>query len=288
MAPRQDFETRSSPVTRSFKPVEKAQDVPVTTSSSEVKNEEEQGPVTKDVPNEPVPEVKDEVKSSEAISSEVSDDMSPDGEDPSTTVEAVSSSFLDRAEEYLSSFRISQFGIRLAETGLAVVEKPFALMSTGMSSKIQSSRRHLRYARRAGLRRAGDGGCRSRSLLLQLIHVFRLNFLFGVLGIKVVEADIEPVTSSKTKDVSVGEDNSEVDEDSEEDPDYVFSSDSEDSLEYRSDTDLEDSLDQEYIDIDEISETSSSEEADDECNTPACSKAEHTKVAEVEEAGDNE
>jgi len=279
MAPREEIETLSSPITRSFKPFEKTQDVPVTSSSSEVQDHD-----TNDASDKPVIEdMKDEV---ETIVSEDSESLlQTGGENIITPDESVSSCLVDRAGEYFASFRISQFGIRLTETELSVIEKPVALMSTWMSSKIKSSRRYLRYLRRAGLRVAGDGGCKSGSLVLHLIHVLHLNFLFGFMGIKVIEADIEPTPSIKNEDNSVSEDGLEIDDDSDEDPEYVLSSDSEDSLEYRSDIELDDCSDQENLD--ETDSSFSSDEAD-ECNTPACSKAEHTNVAEVEEANDNE
>merc|ERR1712096_357006 len=104
-------------------------------------------------------------------------------------------------EEYVASFGIAQFCIRLVDTGLAVLETPLSLVSTRICSKVQHVRRHLRAVRRAGAKRAGHP-CKETSS--------------GLLG-KALE-----------------------EEDSEMDPDYVLDSEeSEDSLEYRSETELE-------------------------------------------------
>eukprot|EP00092_Neocalanus_flemingeri_P003272 GFUD01003503.1.p1 GENE.GFUD01003503.1~~GFUD01003503.1.p1 ORF type:complete len:422 (+),score=133.37 GFUD01003503.1:61-1266(+) len=132
-------------------------------------------------------------------------------------------------QEYLASFKIIQLGIRLADSGLAILESPLSLVSA--SSKVQHVRRHLRVVRRAGEKRGGHPS-KKGSVLLQVLDMFQLNYLLGVLGMQLVE---EPLTSIPTKKRKVIDD-----EDSEMDPDFVPSIvESQDSLEYRSDSETE-------------------------------------------------
>eukprot|EP00092_Neocalanus_flemingeri_P021886 GFUD01023743.1.p1 GENE.GFUD01023743.1~~GFUD01023743.1.p1 ORF type:complete len:671 (+),score=233.39 GFUD01023743.1:50-2062(+) len=132
-------------------------------------------------------------------------------------------------EEYLASFRITQLGIRLAESGLSILESLLSLVFA--SSQVQQVRRHLRVVRRAGEKRAGHPS-KKGSVLLQVLDMFQLNYLLGVLGMQLVE---EPLTSIPTKKRKVIDD-----EDSEMDPDFVPSIvESQDSLEYRSDSETE-------------------------------------------------
>jgi len=220
------------------------------------------------------------------------------------------STFLDNIQEYLASFKLSQIGIRVLDTYLSVLESPISLISTSVSTKLQGIRRHLRAVRRAGAKRAGYPS-NEGSLLLHVAQMFRLNILLGFLGMQLVGADEEPLASSPTKSKASGEVVEEVDEDSEVDPDYVLSSEeSEDSLEYRSETEVSQEDSQEdVLKVDELedcpttpncakvehkirkiteeseerSSSDDSQDATEECNTPACAKVEHTKVAEVEE-----
>ena len=110
MAPREEVETRSSPTTRSFKLFEKTQDVPVTSSSSEVKEEVQANDIN-DASNKPVTE--DKKNEGETVLSECSESLlQTAGETLNTPEDSVSSCLVDRAGEYLASFRISQFGVR--------------------------------------------------------------------------------------------------------------------------------------------------------------------------------
>merc|ERR1712202_82894 len=215
------------------------------------------------------------------------------------TTKETASSYVDMMEEYVASFGIAQFCIRLVDTGLAVLESPLSLVSTRICSKVQHVRRHLRAVRRAGAKRAGHP-CKEGPVLLQVANMFSLNFMLGFLGIQLVGADEEPVASSPKKETSSGLLGKVLEEeDSEMDPDYVLDSEeSEDSLEYRSETELEELEDcpttpncpkVEHKIIKKVPyEKESSSEADSEeedvlCNTPLCAKVEHTKVADVEE-----
>jgi len=151
--------------------------------------------------------------------------------------EDVNWSSASRAEEYIASFGVFQFGIRFVDTGLSVVETPISLVSTWLAGSVRSTRRHLRAARRAGEKQNSDS-CKSTSLLVHMANLFPLNAALGSLGIGLVEKN-----SLKT-DV--------VDEDID-DPEYIVSSDEiEDSLEFRSE--IESDVDS------EITESSDGEE----------------------------
>jgi len=151
--------------------------------------------------------------------------------------EDVNWSSANRAEEYIASFGVSQFGIRFVDTGLSVVETPISLVSTWLAGSVRSTRRHLRAARRAGEKQNADS-CKSMSLLVHMANLFPFNAVLGTLGVGLVDEN-----SSKT-DV--------VDEDID-DPEYIVSSDeTEDSLEFRSE--IESDVDS------EITESSDGEE----------------------------
>merc|ERR1712096_482016 len=59
------------------------------------------------------------------------------------TTKETASSYVDMMEEYVASFGIAQFCIRLVDTGLAVLESPLSLVSTRICSEVQHVRRHL-------------------------------------------------------------------------------------------------------------------------------------------------
>merc|ERR1719442_67324 len=195
------------------------------------------------------------------------------------TTKETASNYVDMIEEYVASFGIAQFCIRLVDTGLAVLESPVSLVSTSICSKVQHVRRHLRAVRRAGAKRAGYP-CKEGPVLLQVANMFSLNFMLGFLGIQLVGADEEPLASSAKKESSSGLLEKELEEeDSEMDPDYVLDSEeSDDSLECRSETELEQ---------DESQEMESEVEELEECpTTPNCAKVEHKikKITEEEES----
>jgi len=150
------------------------------------------------------------------------------------TTKETANNYVDMIEEYVASFGLAQFGIRLVDTGLAVLESPLSLISTSICSKVQDVRRHLRAVRRAGAKRAGYP-CKEGPFLLQVANMFSLNFMLGFLGIQLVGADEEPLASSAKKESSSGLLDKELEEeDSEMDPDCVLDSEeSDDSLEYR-------------------------------------------------------
>jgi len=130
-----------------------------------------------------------------------------------------------KAEEYIASFNVSQFGIRLVDTGLSAVETPISFISTWLADSVRSSRRHLRAARRAGEKQNGDS-CKSRSLLVHMTKLFPFNAVLGTLGVGLVDENL----------VKFAVPDEDID-----DPEYILSSDeSEDSLEFKSDIQSED------------------------------------------------
>jgi len=167
--------------------------------------------------------------------------------------EEVRWSTANKTEEYIASFGMSQFGIRLVDTGLSIVETPISYFSTWLAGSVRSTRRHLRAARRAGEKLNGDS-CKSRSLLVHMTNLFPLNAVLGSFGVGLVDEDLCMT----------------VDEDID-DPEYITSSDSEDSLEYRSDVeseDLDSDVDYEIIetpdvDVDEFEVIASSDLEED-------------------------
>jgi len=137
----------------------------------------------------------------------------------------VSWSSTNKAEEYFASFGAGQFGIRLVDSGLSVLETPISYYSSWMSDSVRNTRRHLRAARRAG-EKINDS-CKSRSLLVHMVNLFPLNAVFDSLGVSLVNKDK----------------NSALDEDVEDDSEYVLSSDdSDDSLEFRSEIESDEDL----------------------------------------------
>jgi len=141
--------------------------------------------------------------------------------------EDVSWGVSNKTEEYIASFRISQFGIRVADSGLSIVETPLSYFSTWLYDGLRHTRRHLRAVRRAG-EKQNSNSCKSRSLLVQLGNLFPLS---AILGLRVVES-----TSYKCGDYVTEEDL--------DDPEYLLScEESDDSLEFRSEIDSEEDLD---------------------------------------------
>jgi len=139
--------------------------------------------------------------------------------------EDINWSSANKAEEYIASFGVSQFGIRLVDTGLSAVETPISFVSTWLAGSVRSTRRHLRAARRAGEKQNGDS-CKSRSLLVHMTQLFPFNAVLGTLGVGLVD---ENLVKSALPDEDI------------DDPEYILSSDeSEDSLEFRSDIESED------------------------------------------------
>merc|ERR1711936_238606 len=222
-------------------------------------------------------------------------------------------SVVDTAQEYIASFKVARFGIRVFDAYLSVIEAPLSVLSSSVTSKVQGVRRHLRAVRRAGARRDGEP-CQDGSLLIEMSQVFKINILLGFLGmqlVKIEEPQAAPTTSAEKED-SV---RSSSDEE-EDDPDYVPEQrESDDSLEYRSDTEVtQESQDDDLLVVAELEdcpttpncekgehkivtdlgeEVSSEEsegseesdleieeveEVDSECNTPACEKPKHQVV----------
>merc|ERR1712215_141990 len=135
-------------------------------------------------------------------------------------------SYANKTEEYLASFGVSLFGIKLVYSGLSLVESPISSFSTWMSGGIRRMRRHLRAARRAG-EKENDDSCKARSLLMHMATLFPFNAVLDSMGVCLVEMD-----------------SSEVDDDNIEDPEYLPSSDeSENNLEFWSDLESEEESD---------------------------------------------
>jgi len=183
---------------------------------------------------------------------------------------------MDTAQEYLASFKMARFGIRVFDTYLSLIESPVSLVSSSASSQVLGVRRHLRAVRRAGARRDGEP-CSDGSLWMEMAEVFRLNVLLGFLGMQLVKMDKEPLASSPRKDDmdAVLEDH---DDNVELDPDYVpeDAAGADDSLEYRSDTDVVKEVEVGTI-ISEVADEENLEEIEkvEDCFTPKCVKDEH-------------
>merc|ERR1711942_89685 len=228
-------------------------------------------------------------------------------------------SAVDTAQEYLASFKVARFGIRVFDAYLSVIEAPLSILSSSVSSKVQGVRRHLRAVRRAGARRDGEP-CNDGPLLMEMSKVFKLNILLGFLGMQLVkiEKPHQTAAASPQKEEAVS------DSEEEDDPDYVPEHrDSDDSLEYRSDTEvIQESQDDDLLIVAELvdcpttpncvkvehttfkdlvkEEPEDSEESDpeieevqevgSECNTPACEKPKHQILSEdvVAKVLDNE
>merc|ERR1711942_408613 len=227
-------------------------------------------------------------------------------------------SAVDAAQEYLASFKVARFGIRVFDAYLSVIEAPLSILSSSVSSKVQGVRHHLRAVRRAGARRDGEP-CNDGPLLMEMSKVFKLNILLGFLGMQLVKIEKpHQVAPSPQKEEVVG------DSEEEDDPDYVPEHrESDDSLEYRSDTEAtQESQDDDLLIVTELvdcpttpncqkvehttfkdlvkGEPEDSEESDpeieevqevgSECNTPACEKPKHQILSEdvVAKVLDNE
>jgi len=165
--------------------------------------------------------------------------------------EDVSWGVSNKTEEYIASFLISQFGIRVADSGLYIVETPLSYLSTWMYDGVRHTRRLLRAVRRAG-EKQNSNSCKSRSLLVQLGNLFPLSAL---LGLKVVE----------TRSYKCGDHATEEDLD---DPEYLLSGEeSDDSLEYMSEIDSGEDLDSDVgsasMEISDIEEMTDSFESSD-------------------------
>merc|ERR1712055_48695 len=183
-------------------------------------------------------------------------------------------SVVDTAQEYIASFKVARFGIRVFDAYLSVIEAPLSVLSSSVTSKVQGVRRHLRAVRRAGARRDGEP-CQDGSLLIEMSRVFKINILLGFLGmqlVKIEEPQAAPSTSAEKED-SVRDSSSDEEED---DPDYVPEQrESDDSLEYRSDTEVtQESQDDDLLVVAEL----------EDCpTTPNCEKVEHKIVKNLGE-----
>merc|ERR1712055_973999 len=183
-------------------------------------------------------------------------------------------SVVDTAQEYIASFKVARFGIRVFDAYLSVIEAPLSVLSSSVTSKVQGVRRHLRAVRRAGARRDGEP-CQDGSLLIEMSQVFKINILLGFLGmqlVKIEEPQAAPTTSAEKED-SVRSSSSDEEED---DPDYVPEQrESDDSLEYRSDTEVtQESQDDDLLVVAEL----------EDCpTTPNCEKVEHKIVKDLGE-----
>merc|ERR1712055_169959 len=227
-------------------------------------------------------------------------------------------SVVDTAQEYIASFKVARFGIRVFDAYLSVIEAPLSVLSSSVTSKVQGVRRHIRAVRRAGARRDGEP-CQDGSLLIEMSQVFKINILLGFLGmqlVKIEEPQAAPTTSAEKEDSVRSSSDEEGD-----DPDYVPEQrESDDSLEYRSDTEAtQESQDDDLLVVAELEdcpttpncekvehkivkdlgreasseESEGSEESDleieevqevgSECNTPACEKPKHQVVSEEAE-----
>merc|ERR1711942_523579 len=183
-------------------------------------------------------------------------------------------SAVDTAQEYLASFKVARFGIRVFDAYLSVIEAPLSILSSSVSSKVQGVRRHLRAVRRAGARRDGEP-CNDGPLLMGMSKVFKLNILLGFLGMQLVKIEKPHQTAAASPQKE------EVVSDSEEEDDPLIVAELVDcpttpncvKVEHTTFKDLvkEEPEDSEESDpeIEEVQEVGS------ECNTPACEKPKH-------------
>jgi len=185
---------------------------------------------------------------------------------------------MDIAEEYIASFKMARFGIRVFDSYLSLIESPMSIVSSSASTKVLGARRHLRAVRRAGARRDGEP-CNDGSLWLEMAEVFKLNVVLGFFGVQLAKLDNGPLASSPRKNKVDGEE--EDDDDAEEDPDYVpeDSAAVDDSLEYRSDTEVANPVEVGII-VSEVADDELDEKLEEiekvqECFTPKCVKDEH-------------
>jgi len=140
--------------------------------------------------------------------------------------EDINWSFANKAEEYVASFGLSQFGIRFVDSGLAVLDTPLSFFLPWMSDGVRHTRRHLRAARRAGEKQNSDS-CKARSLLVQVATLFPVSTVLSSLGVGLVESSLHGNVADENID----------------DPTYVMSSDeTEDSLEFRSEIESEEDV----------------------------------------------
>jgi len=141
--------------------------------------------------------------------------------------EDVSVSVSNKAEEYLASFGVSQFGIRVVDSGLSIVETPLSYFSTWMFDGVRHTRRHLRAVRRAG-EKQNSNSCKARSLLVQMANLVPLSAL---LGLKLVEMASYECKTYVAEDEDL------------DDPEYLLScEETDDSLEFRSEIESEEDL----------------------------------------------
>jgi len=160
--------------------------------------------------------------------------------------ENINWSLVNKAEEYVASFGVSQLGIRLVDSGLAVIGTPVSYFSTWMSDGVRHTRRHLRAARRAGEKQNSDS-CKARSLLVQMATLFPLSTMLSSLGVGLIES---PLYESHMVDEHI------------DDPTYVLSSDeTDDSLEFRSEIESEEDL-ASYVESETMGSSSWEEETD--------------------------
>merc|ERR1712215_391418 len=142
--------------------------------------------------------------------------------------EDVSWGVSNKAEEYIGSFGVSQLGIRVADSGLSIVETPLSYFSTWMFDGVRHARRHLRAVRRAG-EKMNANSCKASSLLVQVANLLPLNAL---LGLKLVELSSYDCNKYVAEDEDL------------DDPEYLLScEETDDSLEFRSDIESEEDLD---------------------------------------------
>jgi len=162
----------------------------------------------------------------------------------------ISWSSTSKAKEYFASFGSAQLGIKLADLGLSLVETPTSYFSSWMSDSVRKTRRNLRAVRRAG-EKINDS-CKSRSLLVHMANLFPMNAVLDSLGVALVEETL--YQSVNKHNVCV------VDEDIEDDPEYVESSDgTDDSLEFKSVIDSDENVVSDVA-CSELEETSGGEE----------------------------
>jgi len=173
------------------------------------------------------------------------------------SIKETSNSYIGSSKEFLASFWISQFALRIGDRGLQYVEDTLNFVGIGESkhlnpvtTRINSVRRDIRALRRNGMKRrsvswADDDDA---SLYEFLANILCLNFFLSLFGLKLSSIDTKNGDKNLDKsfsDIFQGEttdlllsDEKMADYDSDDDSDFIPGHESEESSD--SDFDLND------------------------------------------------
>merc|ERR1711915_647241 len=114
------------------------------------------------------------------------------------SIKVTSNSYIDSSKEFLASFWISQFALRIGDRGLQYVEDTLNFVGIGESNhlrpvtaRISSVRRDIRVLRRNGMKRRSVSWADNddASLYGFLANVLCLNFFLSLFGLKLSPLD---------------------------------------------------------------------------------------------------